>query len=75
MERTMFNFFKMLKERKARHIAEVYRTQIYPEEYLRREREIRKNNIVEAVSAVVLCALIAFLVKLWFVVEGFSIKW
>lgn len=71
----MFNIFKMLKERKARHIAEVYRTQIYPEEYLRREREIRKNNIVEAVSAVVLCALIAFLVKLWFVAEGFSIKW
>ena len=71
----MFNFFKMLKERKARHIAEVYRTQIYPEEYLRREREIRKNNIVEAVSAVLSFILVIFLIKLWFVVEGFSIQW
>lgn len=71
----MFNFFKKLKEKRARHIADVYQNEIYPEEYLRREREIRKNNIVEAVSAVLLFILVIFLIKLWFVVEGFSIQW
>ena len=71
----MFNIFKKLKEKRARHIADVYQNEIYPEEYLRREREIRKNNIVEAVSAVLLFILVIFLIKLWFVVEGFSIQW
>lgn len=71
----MDKIFKKFKARKARHIAEVMQNETNPEEFLRREREIRKGNIVEAVSAVILVLLAYFLVKLWFAYEGFSIQW
>lgn len=71
----MDNIFKKFKDRKAMHIAEAMQTEINPEEYLRRERETRKENIVEAVSAILLFPLAYFLIRLWFAYEGFSIQW
>lgn len=71
----MFNLFKWLRNRKARHIAEVYATEIHPEEYLRREREIRRDNIIEVVSAILLIPIVIFLIKAWFAYEGFSVQW
>lgn len=71
----MFNIIKKMKDRKAQHVKEVYDTEINPEEYLRREREIRKNKIIEVVSVVFLIFLGYALVKLWFAYEGFSIMW
>ena len=41
-------------------------------EYKRRKR---KEAIVEIVSAILFLGLSAFMVKLWFVAEGFSIQW
>lgn len=71
----MFDIIKKMTERKARHIKEVYDTEINPEVYLRCEMEIRNKNIKEAISAVVIIFLVCTFVKLWFVCEGFSIQW
>ncbi|MBO6031724.1 MAG: hypothetical protein J6Q22_09645 [Prevotella sp.] len=38
-------------------------------------RQKRKETTVEIVSAILLLALSALMVKLWFVAEGFSIQW
>ena len=71
----MDNIFKKFKDRKDRHIAEAMQNEINPEEYLRRKRETRKENIVEAVSAILLIPLAYLLIRLWFAYEGFSIQW
>ena len=62
-------------DRKHMHIAEVMQNEINPEEYLRREREISRGNIIETVSVLLLIPLAYLIVKLWFAVEGFSIQW
>lgn len=62
-------------DRKHRHIAEVMQNEINPEEYIRREREIRRGNIIASVSVFLLIPLAYLIVKLWFAVEGFSIQW
>ena len=71
----MDNIFKKFNDRKARHIAKVMQNEINPEEYLRREREIRKGNIIETVSFILLIPLAYLLIRLWFAYEGFSIQW
>ena len=38
-------------------------------------RQKRRENIIEAVSAVAFMILCYFLVKLWFAYEGFEIQW
>lgn len=50
-------------------------SEIHSEEYLRRKREIRKENIIEAVSAILLIPIVYLLIRLWFVCEGFEIQW
>ena len=62
-------------DRKNRHIAEVMQNEINPEEYLRREREISRGNIIETVSVLLLIPLAYLIVKLWFAIECFSIQW
>ena len=71
----MDNIFKKINDRKTKHIAEVMQNEINPEEFLRREREIRKGDIIETVSILLLIPLAYLIVKLWFAVEGFSIQW
>ena len=62
----MDNIFKKFKDRKDRHIAEAMQNEINPEEYLGRERETRKENIVEAVAASLVIPLADLLVGLVF---------
>jgi len=39
------------------------------------QKQKRKEAVVEVVSSIILLALLALMVKLWFVAEGFSIQW
>lgn len=36
---------------------------------------MKKEDVIETASAIALFALLAFLCKLWFVAEGFTIDW
>ena len=67
--------YKRYKERKARHIAEVYQSEIHPEEYLRREREIRRENRKELVYLLILVIYAALALELWYAYEGFAVQW
>ena len=67
--------YKRYKERKARHVFEVYQNEIHPEEYLRREREIRRENRKELVYILILVICAALALELWYAYEGFVVKW
>ena len=64
-----------IARRKVEHIRGVYQTEDDPEGYLRMERELRRENILEILSLVGLIALGIIAVKVWFAYEGFSIDW
>ena len=71
----LYTRYKRYKERKARHIAEVYQNEIHPEEYLRREREIRRENRKELVYLLILVICAALALELWYAYEGFAVQW
>ena len=62
--------YKRYKEWKARHIAEVYQNEIHPEEYLRREREIRRENRKELIYLLILVIYAALALELWYAHKG-----
>ena len=56
------NIFKAMKERKARHIADVYQNQIHPELYLKMERELKwqpVKTVLETIGAILAFAVFA----------------
>lgn len=64
-----------IARRKVEHIREVYQTEDDPEGYLRMERELRRENILEGIALMVLLVMGITAVKVWFAYEGFTIEW
>lgn len=71
----MFNLFKAYRVRRNRHIADVYQNQKNPEFYLKMERDLRWQPVKDILGCFALIALLLVFVKVWFILEGFSIRW
>ena len=44
-------------------------------DWQRSQRVQKREAVIEVISGIGLVALLAFAVKVWFVMEGFTIKW
>lgn len=79
----MFKWFKerarARREAAARHVEEVFREQPHPKHYLEMERKMRYDRTwgaaIDLFFTVVLVALFALSVKVWYVLEGFTVRW
>ena len=58
-----------------RSAEDIQRYEINPDHYRKVQREIRNAKIRDAIGFVALFVMGIFMLKLWFVIEGFTVQW
>ena len=54
---------------------DIQRNEINPAYYRKVQREIRNAKIRDAIGLVALFVMGIFMLKLWYIVEGFTVQW